>query len=324
MRIGRRAKAPDVVARAAALEEAMEAGGEHMPREDVERAETVVRRVDERLGLHGGHTVVALAGATGSGKSSLFNHIAGIELAVVGVRRPTTLETEACIWGTQGTSELMDWLHLPTRHRITRESALDAGRESDLQGLVLLDLPDFDSTSLGHREEVERLLELVDVFVWVTDPQKYADSALHDRYLRPMAHHDGVSVVVLNHADRLPREAVEECRRDLARLLAQDGLEVEKVLVTSALTGAGVPQLRALIADAVHSGSASRERLSADLETVAGRLEGSVAAAETDPDACRGRSSWSRRWPRRPGCRPSWTRSRRTTAGVPRPPVAGR
>ena len=40
----------------------------------------------------------------------------------------------------------MDWLHLPSRHRITRESALDAGRESDLQGLVLLDLPDFDST----------------------------------------------------------------------------------------------------------------------------------------------------------------------------------
>src|SRR6185437_8432607 len=132
------------------------------------------------LGLSGDHTVVALAGATGSGKSSLFNEIAGIELAAVGVRRPTTLETEACIWGTQGTSDLMDWLHLPSRHRITRESALDAGRETDLQPLVLLDLPDFDSTSLGHRDEVERLLALIDVFVWVTDPQKYADSALHD------------------------------------------------------------------------------------------------------------------------------------------------
>ncbi len=215
MRLGRRAKAPDVLTRAAALGDALATGRPHMPAAAVERAETVVRRIDERLGLSGDHTVVALAGATGSGKSSLFNQIAGIELAIVGVRRPTTMETEACIWGTQGASALMDWLHLPSRHRITRESALDAGRENELQGLVLLDLPDYDSTSPGHREEVERLLDLVDVFVWVTDPQKYADAALHERYLRPLAGHDAVSVVVLNHADRLPREAVEECRRDL-------------------------------------------------------------------------------------------------------------
>jgi GTP-binding protein EngB required for normal cell division len=288
MKIGRRVKAPDVIARAAALDEALDAGREHLPAAAVEQARTVIHRIDQRLGLSGGHTVVALAGATGSGKSSLFNEIAGIELAAVGVRRPTTLETEACIWGTQGTSDLMDWLHLPSRHRITRESALDAGRENDLQGLVLLDLPDFDSTTLGHRDEVERLLALVDVFVWVTDPQKYADSALHDRYLRPMAGHDGVSVVVLNHADRLPREAVEECRRDLARLLAEDGLEVEKVLVTSAITGAGVPQLRSLIADAVHSGAAVRERLSADLDSVGAALEGSVGDKESDPAALQG------------------------------------
>ena len=117
----------------------------------------------------------------------------------------------------------------------------------------------------------------------MTDPQKYADAAMHDRYLRPMSGHDGVSVVVLNHADRLPREAVEECRRDLARLLADDGLEVEKVLVTSALTGAGVPQLRSLIADAVHSGAAARERLSADLDAVG--------------------ASWRSPWPPRGGSR---------------------
>jgi GTP-binding protein EngB required for normal cell division len=288
MKIGRRVKAPDVIARATALQEALDSGRVHMPAPAVLQAETVVHRIDQRLGLSGDHTVVALAGATGSGKSSLFNEIAGIELAAVGVRRPTTLETEACIWGTQGTSDLMDWLHLPSRHRITRESALDAGRETDLQGLVLLDLPDFDSTSLGHRDEVERLLALVDVFVWVTDPQKYADAALHDRYLRPMSGHDGVSVVVLNHADRLPREAVEECRRDLARLLHEDGLDVEKVLVTSAITGAGVPQLRSLIADAVHSGAAVRERLSADVDAVGSALQGSVATSEPDPEALHG------------------------------------
>jgi GTPase Era involved in 16S rRNA processing len=288
MRIGRRAKAPDVLARAESLTEAIATGGAHMPGPAIVRAQTVVERIDERLGLSGDHTVVALVGATGSGKSSLFNQIAGIDLAIVGVRRPTTMETTACIWGTQGASALMDWLDLPSRHRITRESALDAGRESELQGLVLLDLPDYDSTSLGHREEVERLIDLVDVFVWVTDPQKYADAAMHDRYLRPLAGHDTVTVVVLNQADRLPREAVEECRRDLARLLVEDGLDVQKVLVTSALTGAGVHQLRSLISEAVHSGAAVRERLSADLDSVGADLESSVGGHEVDPAALQG------------------------------------
>jgi GTP-binding protein EngB required for normal cell division len=291
MRIGRRAKAPDVLIRAAALTEAIEAGRPHLPEDAVARAKVVTDRIDQRLGLSGDHTVVALVGATGSGKSSLFNQIAGIDLAVVGVRRPTTMETTACIWGTQGASALMDWLNLPSRHRITRESALDVGRENELQGLVLLDLPDYDSTSLDHRSEVERLIELVDVFVWVTDPQKYADAAMHERYLRPLSGHDGVTVVVLNQADRLPREDVEECRRDLARLLAEDGLDVSGILVTSALTGAGVPQLRSVISDAVHSGAAVRERLAADLDAVGGELEGSVGPAEADPAALQGRSA---------------------------------
>jgi GTPase Era involved in 16S rRNA processing len=290
MRIGRRAKAPDVLARAGALREAIDAGQAHLPAEAVRGARLVMDRIDERLGLSGDHTVVALIGATGSGKSSLFNQIAGIDLAIVGVRRPTTMETTACIWGTQGASALMDWLQLPSRHRITRESALDVGRESELQGLVLLDLPDYDSTAQDHRAEVERLIELVDVFVWVTDPQKYADAAMHERYLRPLAGHDGVTVVVLNQADRLPREDVEECRRDLARLLAEDGLDVSGILVTSALTGAGVPQLRSVISDAVRSGAAVRERLAADLDAAVGRLEGTVGSREADPDALTGRS----------------------------------
>jgi GTP-binding protein EngB required for normal cell division len=291
MRIGRRAKAPDVMVRAAALSEAVEAGRAHLPPDSVARAKVVTERIDERLGLSGDHTVVALIGATGSGKSSLFNQIAGIDLAVVGVRRPTTMETTACIWGTQGASALMDWLNLPSRHRITRESALDVGRESELQGLVLLDLPDYDSTAVDHRSEVERLIQLVDVFVWVTDPQKYADAAMHERYLRPLAGHDGVTVVVLNQADRLPREDVEECRRDLARLLTEDGLDVSGILVTSALTGAGVPQLRSVISDAVQSGAAVRERLAADLDSVAGELEDSVGDSEADPAALQGRSA---------------------------------
>ena len=47
------------------------------------------------------------------------------------------------------------------------------------------------------------MVELVDLLVWVADPQKYADAALHDGYLRPLAGHGDAMVVVLNQADRL-------------------------------------------------------------------------------------------------------------------------
>ncbi len=56
----------------------------------VAEARRVVQQVDQRLAFSGDDTVVALAGATGSGKSSVFNAIAGRQLAEPGVKRPTT------------------------------------------------------------------------------------------------------------------------------------------------------------------------------------------------------------------------------------------
>src|SRR5689334_18237914 len=148
----------------------------------------VVGKATERLRLSADHTVVALGGATGSGKSSTFNALVGLDLASVGVRRPTTSWATACTWGPSGAGDLLEWLGIPPRHQVVRDSMLDTGREAkDLEGLVLLDLPDHDSTEVAHHLEVERLVRLTDLMVWVLDPQKYADAAIHDRFLRPMA-----------------------------------------------------------------------------------------------------------------------------------------
>ncbi|MDI5943929.1 50S ribosome-binding GTPase, partial [Micromonospora sp. DH15] len=125
-------------------------------------AHTLVERAGTRLALSRDHTVVALAGATGSGKSSLFNALARFELSPVGVRRPTTGVAHACVWGPlDGATRLLDWTGVLPRHRFVRESALDGDDESALHGLVLLDLPDFDSVQRSHRLEVDRLLGLV-------------------------------------------------------------------------------------------------------------------------------------------------------------------
>lgn len=55
---------------------------------------------------------------------------------------------------------------------MTHASMLEEKRvDRDLGGLVLLDLPDHDSTEISHHVEMERLVELADLLVWVLDPQ---------------------------------------------------------------------------------------------------------------------------------------------------------
>ena len=71
----------------------------YLPDGDLVAAHTVVERAGSRLQLSQDHTVVALAGSTGSGKSSLFNALARLKLSPVGVRRPTTGVAHACVWG---------------------------------------------------------------------------------------------------------------------------------------------------------------------------------------------------------------------------------
>ncbi|MBV9821604.1 MAG: 50S ribosome-binding GTPase, partial [Actinobacteria bacterium] len=161
-------------------------------------------------------TVVALAGGTGSGKSSLFNALTGEVLAPTGVRRPTTSRSRAALWPAAGSpgevADLLDWLEIRDRHQLgsvpapTSLAGAAAGPASALTGLVLVDLPDFDSTAAAHRAEAERMAGVVDLLVWVLDPQKYADAAVHRRYLRPLAGHRDVMLVVLNQADRLEEQ----------------------------------------------------------------------------------------------------------------------
>jgi hypothetical protein len=59
----------DVTDRIDGLEEAARSARGRLPDPLVDEAVAVARRAGERLRLSGDHTVVALAGATGSGKS---------------------------------------------------------------------------------------------------------------------------------------------------------------------------------------------------------------------------------------------------------------
>ena len=265
--------------RLTALAEAAQAARGRLPDHVVERARTVAERAGERRGLSVEHTVVALAGATGGGKSSLFNLLTGARLAEVGVTRPTTATARAAVWDGAGAGPLLDWLGVAHRHEIAGEPS----------GLVLLDLPDHDSIEVSHRLEADRLVDLVDLLVWVVDPQKYADAALHERYLRQLARHGDVTLVVLNQVDRLAPSAVERCLADLRRLLDADGLSQAPVLGVSARIGAGVAELRAALVDRVARRRSWAARLAADAATAAAALarasSGSGSGASDDLDA---------------------------------------
>ena len=70
----------------------------------------------------------------------------------------------ACVWGEEPAGELLNWLGIPRRHQVQHRSSLEDAQSEDLDGLVLLDLPDHDSTEVEHRLIVDRLVELVDVW----------------------------------------------------------------------------------------------------------------------------------------------------------------
>ena len=245
----------------------------------LDEARRVVDQADRRLAISGSATVVALAGATGSGKSSIFNALSGTTLATVGVRRPTTAHAMASSWGDESAEDLLDWLQIPRRHALETDPAMAAA----LDGLVLLDLPDHDSTEVDHRMEVDRLVQLVDMLIWVVDPQKYADAAIHDRYLKPLAQHSDVMMIVLNQVDKLSMSQREQCLKDLRRLLASEGLDRVPVVAISAATGEGIDGLRETLAKQVAEKQAAALRLAADVSVAAAKLSEASGTTKLTP-----------------------------------------
>jgi energy-coupling factor transporter ATP-binding protein EcfA2 len=270
----------ELTARTDALDEALGIAGGRVGPDVATRVAASVAQVRERLSLGVDHTLVALVGGTGSGKSSLFNAIARLQFADVGVKRPTTSDVTACVWGDPGTA-LLDWLGVVDDRRIQRESELDGDTEVPLRGLVLLDLPDHDSVESAHRLVVDRLLPMVDLLVWVVDPQKYADDALHSGYLRHLVGHESAMAVVLNHIDTVRPELRGELAADVSRLLVDDGLAGVPVIVASARDGIGIADLRERLADVVERRSAAALRAGAEIIDAAELLAREVGVPPT-------------------------------------------
>ena len=286
--LSRSAKGPAPLAeRIEALEHAVDLLEGVAPGAAVEESQDLLDRIDSRRALSAEHTVIGLFGATGSGKSSLVNALVGTDISRTAVRRPTTSAPVAAVVGERGGDALLDWLEVEQRHHLDgTDSALaeaarrpPAGRRARREatpgtpGIVLLDLPDLDSVQSTNRSVAERMTGLVDVLVWVTDPQKYADAVIHQEFVRPFAGHDAVTVLVLNQVDRLREDERGPVLDSLAQLARADGLDRAPVLATSASTGEGIEELREHLVQIARAREAIAARHRADVRGAAGSLQ---------------------------------------------------
>jgi len=184
----------------------------------------VVLRSRRKFGHVGEVLVVALAGGTGSGKSSLINAVLGEDVVRAGVVRPTTDAAVAVV----------PRMKSGTYTQLLQDLSIDQRIEtSALKSTILVDLPDFDSTEASHRHIVESVLPAVDAVIWVFDPEKYSDAVAHVEFLAKLVAYEGQFVFALNKADLISADA-ERVVEDLTRLLVLDGFVEPEVVPTVA------------------------------------------------------------------------------------------
>ncbi len=219
----------------------------------------IARRVRRRTGFLGEYLVVALAGGTESGKSSLLNALVSSHVVDVGIVRPTTGAAVAVI-PEVGDVDLSSLIADLSIDRVVRSESVAS--------TVFVDLPDFDSIEAAHRHIVEQVLPKVDAVVWVFHPEKYADPGVHQDFLQHLVAYSDQFIFVLNHRDRLGSEA-GSVAANLELLLDRDGYSDAEVVCTAASGSIDVASLEEALAHRFDLKTTALAKVALDLRAVA-------------------------------------------------------
>lgn len=161
--------------------------------------------------------VVLLLGPTGSGKSTIFNTIAGRAISPTGVLRPTTRvavvlahpdDREALVEGAFAGIER-------GQLKFVEDGAVE-------RGLAVVDAPDIDSLEHANRALADRLVEAADLCCFVTTATRYADRVPWVVLAR--VEERGLPLLVV--VNRLPPDPADraDVLADVRRLVGEAGL----------------------------------------------------------------------------------------------------
>jgi energy-coupling factor transporter ATP-binding protein EcfA2 len=176
--------------------------------------------------------LVVVAGPTGSGKSTIVNSLAGLDLAATGPLRPTTRSPLVLASEDPGEETV----------RIGGiECRVAVGKAPILQMMSLVDTPDVDSMAAGHREMAEALVDQADVVIFVTSALRYADDVPWE-VLRRARSRGAVVIPVINRVGPDGGAAVH----DFGRRLGDAGLDDNPVRIPEHHLGSGALRVPSL------------------------------------------------------------------------------
>ncbi|WP_159944585.1 MULTISPECIES: dynamin family protein [unclassified Nocardiopsis] len=172
--------------------------------------------------------LIAVAGSTGAGKSTLVNSLVGQQVTTTGVRRPTTNSPVlAC------NPADVDWFSeasfIPSLPRVRQQGLAMPGKDGMLvlaateampQGVALLDTPDVDSAVAAHHEFAAKFLDAADLWMFVTTSTRYADARVWE-FLQVARDRDTSLAVVLS---RVPRRGRRQLLDHFGAMLEANGL----------------------------------------------------------------------------------------------------
>ncbi|WP_344895546.1 GTPase [Streptosporangium longisporum] len=178
--------------------------------------------------------LIVVAGSTGAGKSTLLNTLANAKVSATGVRRPTTgTPVLACHpddheWFAKG--ELLGGLRRlgEPDPEVSSGGLVLVSTEHLPAGVALLDTPDIDSVVEEHHEIAHRMLDVADLWIFVTTAARYADAPAW-RLLRLAKERGARLAIVLSRVPpQVPGSDRQALREDAHRVRSRRGRPVRR------------------------------------------------------------------------------------------------